>query len=698
MATSGSSGPGRNFAARRPSQVGGIAGANFSSPSPASGLPEQQQPTMTTTGGGTYQGRKFTHGKQQKTRSHQHVKLSTVHQALEEDSAAVETLKRDVAEFQHLELETSRKYLVSLQKTFDKLKSEADAREAHQRKYQQELAHLDRLCSEARSESTNPPPCLAALQREIETEEDGVKDAVVQKDVFGHMIGRLSKEVLEARQKGRTVSEQLEAVERDIAASTLQLQTAKQEAKLVETKFEKLSARVAARRKMQESRLDGIQRVIAERSSLVEKQEERMKMREAVMARSKFDLGAQEEQRLKRMHVIRKVYSSMLEKKITAEEESLGALETTFQKIKIVTGLSDVDEIVVKFKERTQKTQQLQKLTEDLQRQIDQVRESNAALRERLASMKSTEEASSGNREVYKEMDSFNSGLGKARKHCEDARERARRSNVTLEQLKLAVARFRSKIEGKPYAVPDTKKLPEYLRELDSKLTTMMKSVSESLALEETNSGGTSSKDERLVDHHQQQQKDAGNNKAYSGGGGNNNSNNNAEVLLPFGKLQSDKLQKILYHKLMLTTPDQGPRNVRVKAKPGVQELGRFAQRKLLLGQDADEDFDDDRLEFAPPTTAQQQQGTSGIGMQIQQSSSVTGTATDHNEAHADPSRRTEQQTAKEDELRDPVVDRETVKRLSSLIVSREEPKKRRGKAHNNNKSPFSKDGFEDDD
>ena len=45
------------------------------------------------------------------------------------------------------------------------------------------------------------------------------------------------------------------------------------------------------------------------------------------------------------MHVIRKVYSSMLEKKITAEEESLGALETTFQKIKIVTGLTDVDEM-----------------------------------------------------------------------------------------------------------------------------------------------------------------------------------------------------------------------------------------------------------------------------------------------------------------------------------------------------------------
>ena len=77
----------------------------------------------------------------------------------------------------------------------------------------------------------------------------------------------------------------------EIAACTLQLQSAKQESKHEEVKLAKLEEQVKSRRKMQEARLAGIQKVIAERSSLVEKQEERMRMREHVMARSKFDLG-----------------------------------------------------------------------------------------------------------------------------------------------------------------------------------------------------------------------------------------------------------------------------------------------------------------------------------------------------------------------------------------------------------------------
>lgn len=652
----------------------------------------QQSEAETTAAGpsggstGTYRRRKFvtkSHFGKTSAGRNRHVKLSAVQQALEEDSAAVETLKRDVAEFQHLELDTSRRYLMSLQKTYDKLKSEADAREAQQHKYQEDLALLDKLCTEARLQSSNPNPQLTQLQREVAQEEQQVKDAIVQKDVFGHMIKRLSAELLEARQSGHSIDEQLEGVEREIAACTAQLHTARQESKHEELKYEKLAAQVATRRKMQESRLNGIQRVIAERSSLVEKQEERMKMREAVMARSKFDLGAQEEQRLKRMHVIRKVYSSMLEKKITAEEESLGALETTFQKIKIVTGLSDVDEIVQKFKERTQKTQQLSKQANEVRQRIDALRESNAQLRERLFAMRSVGDRTSRNREMYREMDSFNNGLNKVMKHCEEAKERAIRSNVTLEQLKLAVARFRSKIDGKPYPPPDTAKLPEYLRELDIKLTGIMKSVSEALALEETNGSGTANASQGDGSHLQSDKAitsesvmtttDANSATAKSAVSSDNASlRSSNEVLLPFGKLQSEKLQKMLYHKLMLTNPDQGPRNVRVRARPDPKELERYAQLKLMTqGLEDCGDIDDDSSEFAHPAAP---------STNPQQTSSLIAADDAVDNQQQSVTRRSDITNAKEDETREPVVDRKTIKRLSSLIVNREEPKKRRNK------------------
>ena len=51
--------------------------------------------------------------------------LDNVQQALEEDSSAVEMLRRDVVTFQEMELDTSRKYLASLRKSYDKLRNDA---------------------------------------------------------------------------------------------------------------------------------------------------------------------------------------------------------------------------------------------------------------------------------------------------------------------------------------------------------------------------------------------------------------------------------------------------------------------------------------------------------------------------------------------------------------------------------------------
>ena len=78
-------------------------------------------------------------------------------------------------------------------------------------------------------------------------------------------------------------------------------------------------------------------------------------------------------------------------------------------------------------------------------------------------------------------MDKYNSELGDALRQCEESKARAIRSSVTLEELKSAVARFRSKVENQAFPPPTDEELPEYLRELDLKLTAKMKAVSEAL-------------------------------------------------------------------------------------------------------------------------------------------------------------------------------------------------------------------------
>ena len=48
--------------------------------------------------------------------------------------------------------------------------------------------------------------------------------------------------------------------------------------------------------------------------------------REAIAARAKGDLGTEEEERLKRMFVVRSLYSSMLEQKVQRESAALAQI------------------------------------------------------------------------------------------------------------------------------------------------------------------------------------------------------------------------------------------------------------------------------------------------------------------------------------------------------------------------------------
>ena len=72
-----------------------------------------------------------------------------------------------------------------------------------QRELHEELIVLDRLCNEARATQKTPNPGAERLAAQLEEQEKLVRDAHMQKDVFEHMIGRLTEDVLEIKVRTR---------------------------------------------------------------------------------------------------------------------------------------------------------------------------------------------------------------------------------------------------------------------------------------------------------------------------------------------------------------------------------------------------------------------------------------------------------------------------------------------------------------
>lgn len=563
--------------------------------------------------GSTFRRRKFVD--KGGTRGRGALDFSALEGAIESDGAAVESLRRDVKSFQEMEMESSYEYLAVLRKTHDKLRATAQQKEQEHMHIVSKLDELNRLCAEQKGAKASEAPAqdkhCSNLEAELRVLEKKLKSTVVQRDIYHHMLGRLERESVDLDREGEQLERDLEKYRGEVQACTRALQLAKQELKNEENKLKTLQSKVSDRRENQRQRTKDIEKALNERTSLLERQEERQRLRQEVFEQSAQDAGGLEEAKLKKMQVVRRVYSSMLEKQMYAEEDDLGDLEETFQRIKMVTGLSDVDEIVHKFLSRSEKAQQLEHDADEIRQRIEELKKQNDAQRQILEAMKAESQNTAGNRKAIFEMEKSAQDLQDLRNQCDEAKTRAYRSNVALEELRTAAARFRSKVEGRAFQPPKSDQLPDFLKELDIRLAAKMRGISDLLGQGE-GGGPTKPQAEKAAD-------------------------------MPYAKSQSRRMSEMLFQKMMQTVPDSGTRNVRVIVRPNMDDLNRRHRRALL---------DDYYNDFIEPDAALDDAG----------------------EIEHD---------GKEPDLKDLVVDRKTVKKISSMVAQRDGNKasrRRKGK------------------
>ncbi|GMH88058.1 hypothetical protein TL16_g11046 [Triparma laevis f. inornata] len=552
--------------------------------------------TSTKPNGGTFKGRKFkpstlsspspnsktgpnTEGKTPKApqtnsdtnnnpsahKGRKHLNLAAVQLALAENEDGVETMKREVSEFQETELLAAHTELVVLRKTHDKLYLDADQADLTHKSVCEELSQLERLAGVGNKAAASGSPMeqVNKLNSKLLQTQQKLKISTEQKMVFSHMIERLKLELLTLQKEDNAFKQRVLMQAHETTSSSLQKQQAEIELKQEEDKLEDLLERLENKRHGHEQRINGIKKIIEERAELLHRQHARNKKKEEIL--TKADMGQDEEQKLKRMNVIRQLYTTILEKKMSDDEEHLSSLENTFHRLRNVTGLSNVEEVVEKFLTRTTKNAQLQTVADELSKKIESLKVENKKSRTQLEEIIRRTEGNAGNREVYNEVDLIDNTVRSAVNQCEDSKQRATKLSVTIGELRETVSRFLSKVQNKVVPVPSVKNLSESIHLLDVDLTEMMKAVSANLAKKDDEEIGDSPTRDR--------------------GDGNQS----------FSKIAGNNLGKIMYHKMMTTEPDQSPRNVRVHTKLNMVQLGKAAQITLL---------DPDYMDKHPPPSA----------------------------------------------------------------------------------------------
>jgi hypothetical protein len=197
------------------------------------------------------------------------------------------------------------------------------------------------------------------LERKIDATKAKLMASTEQNMVFAHMIERLKMELLALQKKDNETKGRQNVLGHDMQSVVIQRQQAEMELKVEEEvsssvadtlhvldrsvgarvklsflfinswslcpsplqNLDDLMYKLSLKRESHEGRIAGIKKIISDRQLLQERQLARNKKKEEIM--TKADMGVDEEQKLKRMNVIRQLYTTILEKKMSDDEEQL---------------------------------------------------------------------------------------------------------------------------------------------------------------------------------------------------------------------------------------------------------------------------------------------------------------------------------------------------------------------------------------
>jgi len=398
-----------------------------------------------------------------------------------------------LTKMQTMEVENTQRQLAMLRKTHDEHRSMAENKLQQLKQIEEELAEVRKLNSSKEADSGKSTTGVSAVETKLGITQMKLEEELMNKEIFTHMIKRLTSGLIGAKQNVKATNEQKIQAESEYQGLRLQLHQARQEQRNLEQALSTLDKKAEIRRQKQEVKLVEISKAIEQRAAQRVRQEGMEAKREAIAARAKGDLGTEEEERLKRMFVVRSLYSSMLEQKVQKEAADLEHMEQGFQKIKSATGISDVQEIIQKFKTKDETKHSLLQTDKQTRDRIEQLKEEKAENLAILEDATTTGMAAGGNREMYQEVDNIDEALNAARKQMNDYKTRATRLDLILEESRMSIRKFLSKLNNNGHIdLPSMEDLPDKIDEVDSKVARLMKNVLASL--EELQGGGDDDK------------------------------------------------------------------------------------------------------------------------------------------------------------------------------------------------------------
>merc|ERR1712118_517898 len=192
--------------------------------------------------------------------------------------------------------------------------------------------------------------------------------------------------------------------------------------------------------------------------------------------------------RLRKLYAIEKLAGNCLQKITFDQVEKSQATEDGFQKIREVTGLTDVMDIVHKFLNRDVEHEQLKSSVKEAEARLESLREEFDRFKRDTDSLAFDPHAAERSRSIYQEVEEHEATLNQALKDHEQSRIRLQRTTLSVENMKRWSNRMSKALgtfddPGQPLVrVEKPADLPAYFRSLQRSIEKFVDHVAKQLS------------------------------------------------------------------------------------------------------------------------------------------------------------------------------------------------------------------------
>ncbi|KAF4658932.1 hypothetical protein FOZ61_005131 [Perkinsus olseni] len=336
-------------------------------------------------------------------------------------------------------LEEVKNILATVRKQYDETHAEAEKKQRELNQLRERIQAADNVSQVDTDDIFRMEGARKKLEDQLHEVQGKIEEARMNKKVYDHMLARIKKEYLHIREQMLKVEKLLKRKKAEYKGKSEKARRWSEQRQAASREYETALAELEQERTAREGALEDMMDSIKRRADF-----ERWRHEVAVEAANEaFNASAG---RLRKLWVMEKLTGNCLQKIMVEQVQKSQATEDGFQRIREVTGLNDVMDIVHRFLNRELEQDHLRQCVKDAEAKLQGLKDENARLRAEAADANLFVPNSPGeelpdpltneDRSLYIELDERERQLAKVTNSFNISRDRLQKSRIDVEHVR----------------------------------------------------------------------------------------------------------------------------------------------------------------------------------------------------------------------------------------------------------------------